>query len=100
MVVAVATERRKGEDRRRGDRRSGHERRGNFMESHSDRRPTPIPYSREETIRLRQAIQEGHATCPSCGGVVTPGPEIPRGNGVAREYRCQKCKRGVMISVS
>jgi len=68
------------------------------VDSHSDRRPTPIPYSREETIQLRESIQAGKPICPSCGGTVTAGPEIQRGTGVAREYRCTSCKRGVMIS--
>ena len=82
--MAVALERRGGEDRRvLPDRR----------------RDTPAMFSPEETAQVRaQILEPGTETrCPRCGGSLTIGPTTTEGEETVREVRCSVCHRGVLL---
>ena len=84
-IIAVALERRSGEDRRVLPER---------------RRDTPVMFSPEETALVRAQVLDSAAEvrCPRCGGSLTLGPTIKEGEETVREVRCSACHRTVLLT--
>ena len=98
MAIEVPTDRRQGDDRRSNQRRSGAERRVRApAPSGAATRHTLLPYSRGEAEQLKLGVRSGKPACPSCGQAISEGPALTRGDHSVREYRCMRCRKGVMV---
>lgn len=66
-----------------------------------EHRHTPLPYSREEAAKLREAVARPGTEaipCPHCSGTVTIG--YPVGGGTVGDFweaHCSTCMRSVIL---